>query len=85
MRQVVVYRSSQVTDLYLFVDRQDGFTRVPPELLARFGKPIEALQMELTPERKLSRSDAPVVLEAIATRGFYLQLPPVIDSAGERR
>jgi len=82
MRQVVVYRSSKVTDLYLFVDRQDGLARVPPELLARFGKPIEALQLELTPERKLSRSEAPAVLEAIATRGFFLQLPPVLDSAG---
>jgi uncharacterized protein YcgL (UPF0745 family) len=82
MRQVVVYRSSKVTDLYLFVDRQDGLVHVPAALLARFGKPIEALQLELTAERKLSRSDARAVLEAIAERGYYLQLPPVVDSAG---
>lgn len=82
MRQVVVYRSSKVADLYLFVDRQDGLVHVPAALLARFGKPIEALQLELTAERKLSRSDALAVLEAIAERGYYLQLPPVVDSAG---
>jgi uncharacterized protein len=85
MRQVVVYRSSKVADLYLFVDQQEGLVHVPAPLLARFGKPIEALQIELTAERKLARSDAPAVLEAIAERGYYLQLPPVVDSAGSTR
>ena len=85
MRQIVVYRSSKVADLYLFVDRQEGLARVPAELLARSGKPVEALQMDLTAERKLSRSDAPTVLEAIAARGFYLQLPPVVDTASRAR
>jgi uncharacterized protein YcgL (UPF0745 family) len=85
MRQVVVYRSSRVADLYLFVDQQVGLVHVPAPLLARFGKPIEVLQIELTAERKLARSDAPAVLEAIAERGYYLQLPPVVDSAGSTR
>jgi uncharacterized protein len=84
MRQVVVYRSSKVADMYLFVDREDGLARVPAALLARFGKPIEAMQLELTAERKLSRSEAPAVLDAIAARGFYLQLPPAVGDFGGR-
>jgi len=79
VRRVVVYKSARVADMYLFVDANDGLDRVPAALLVRFGKPIEALRFELTPERKLSRSDAPVVLDAIATKGFYLQMPPTID------
>ena len=79
MTRVVVYKSVRVADMYLFVDAIDGLERVPAALLARFGKPIEALRFELTPERKLSRSDAPVVLDALAKQGFYLQMPPTID------
>ena len=45
-----------------------------------FGKPIEALRLDLTPERRLARCEAPAVLDAIATQGFYLQLPPVIET-----
>jgi uncharacterized protein YcgL (UPF0745 family) len=79
MMDVVVYRSSRVADMYLFVAAADGLTHVPEALLARFGRAEEALRLELTADRKLARSDAPVVLEAIAARGFYLQLPPALD------
>jgi uncharacterized protein YcgL (UPF0745 family) len=80
-----VYKSVKVADMYLFVDRHEGLDRVPTSLLTRFGKPIEAMRLELTPERRLARSEAPAVLDAIATRGFYLQLPPVIDPTGGRQ
>jgi uncharacterized protein YcgL (UPF0745 family) len=79
VRHVVVYKSARVADMYLFVDADDGLQRVPAPLLSRFGRPVEALRFELTPERKLSRSEASVVLDAIAKRGFYLQMPPTID------
>jgi uncharacterized protein YcgL (UPF0745 family) len=66
--------------MYLFVDQQEDLERVPPTLLARFGRPVEAMRIELTPERRLARSEAPTVLEAISVRGFYLQMPPVIEA-----
>ncbi len=80
MRHVIVYKSAKVADMYLFVDQHDGLERVPQSLLTRFGKPVEAMRFELTPERRLSRSEAPAVLDAITSRGFYLQMPPAIDS-----
>ena len=80
MRHVIVYKSVKVADMYLFVDQHEGLERVPQSLLTRFGKPVEAMRFELTPERRLSRSAAPAVLDAIASRGFYLQMPPAIDS-----
>ena len=81
MRHVIVYKSVRVADMYLFVDARDGLERVPAPLLARFGTPVEALRFELTAERKLSRSEAPIVLDALANRGFYLQMPPTIDGS----
>jgi uncharacterized protein len=84
MRAITVYRSSKVADMYLFVDRQEGLARVPVALLTRFGKPIEALQLDLTAQRKLSRSDAPAVLDAITSHGFYLQMPPAVEPPGAR-
>jgi uncharacterized protein YcgL (UPF0745 family) len=73
--------------MYLYVAENavdaEGLARVPPTLLVRFGKPLEAMRLELTPERRLARCEARTVLDGIATRGFYLQLPPVIET-GQR-
>lgn len=79
MRQVIVYKSVRIAEMYLFVDQVEGLDRVPPALLKRFGNPVEAMRLELTRERRLSRSEAPAVLDAIANQGFFLQLPPAID------
>lgn len=85
MRHVIVYKSIRIAEMYLFVDQHEGLDRVPSELLQRFGRPVEAMRLELTPERRLSRSDAPAVLDAIAKQGFYLQLPPAIDTLDFKR
>jgi uncharacterized protein YcgL (UPF0745 family) len=81
MRRVIVYKSMRIADMYLFVDAVEGLERVPAALLTRFGAPVEALRIELTPERRLSRSEASVVLDALAKQGFYLQMPPTIEGA----
>jgi hypothetical protein len=85
MRHVIVYKSIRIAEMYLFVDQHEGLDRVPAALLKRFGKPVEAMRLELTPERRLSRSDAQAVLDAIAKQGFYLQLPPAIDTLDFKR
>ena len=85
MRNVIVYKSVRISDVYLFVDQHEGLDRVPSALLTRFGEPVEAMRLELTPQRRLSRSEAPAVLDAIATQGFYLQLPPAIDTLDFKR
>jgi uncharacterized protein len=80
MTRVVVYKSARIAEMYLYVAEGEGLERVPATLLARLGKPLEALRLDLTPERRLARCEAPAVLDAIATRGFFLQLPPVIET-----
>ena len=46
-RFVRVYRSSRKQDMYLYVDARQHLEAVPEELLARFGKPVEALSLTL--------------------------------------
>ena len=79
-RQVRVYRSSRRQDVYLFVDIRDDLGRVPEVLMKQFGRPVEVMELALHTERKLARADAQAVLERIDSEGFYLQMPPVLDS-----
>jgi uncharacterized protein len=71
-----IYRSNREREMYLYINRADGLSRVPEELLTRLGTISEVMTIKLTPERKLARARAPDVLAAIAAKGFYIQLPP---------
>ncbi|MDH3690536.1 MAG: YcgL domain-containing protein [Gammaproteobacteria bacterium] len=71
-----IYKGNRKQDTYLYVEREDDFTRVPEPLLAMLG-PLEfVLALELTPKRKLARANTDEVLEQLSERGYYLQLPP---------
>jgi uncharacterized protein YcgL (UPF0745 family) len=72
-----VYKSRRKRDTYVYLRDRDGFSVLPPELAAALGELTFVLELELTPERKLARELAPVVIEHLAQRGFHLQLPPV--------
>jgi len=62
--------------MYLYVDKEVGLERVPPDLMQRFGKAEMAMELELDSKRRLARADTDVVLRSIEDAGFYLQLPP---------
>lgn len=76
-RLVDVFRSQRDTEMYLYVDKQQGLSRVPAELQEKFGRAELALSLLLEPSRKLARANAVQVLQAITEQGFYLQLPPL--------
>lgn len=71
-----IYKSKKQEELYLYVDKTEGFKRVPPELLGKINQDKAIMTLLLTPERKLSRADVNKVLSEIEVNGFYLQLPP---------
>lgn len=75
-----IFRSSRHDGMYLYVDAAAGLDSVPPELMQRFGTPVEAMTLMLTPERKLATADTREVISKIAEAGFYLQLPPSVTS-----
>ena len=71
-----IYKSLKHDEMYLYVDRREGFARVPEALLNSIGKTAKVITLPLTPDRKLARADAAKVLAEIAEKGFYLQMPP---------
>jgi len=83
-RVVRVYRSTRRQEMYLFVDAAEDLTRVPEALLKGFGRPVQAMELELDAERKLARAEVTVVLERIETEGFYLQMPPPLEAEQSR-
>ncbi len=76
-----IYRSNREREMYIYVKRDEGLSRLPEELLARLGTTSEVMTIKLTPGRKLARAKASEVLAAIAAKGFYMQLPPEIHPA----
>ncbi|OEY67734.1 YcgL domain-containing protein [Marinobacter sp. X15-166B] len=77
---VSVFRSRKKADTYIYVRRGQVWEELPEALRAIFGQPVHAMDLVLTPERKLARTTAKAVLEAIADQGFYMQMPEEHDS-----
>lgn len=73
---VSAYKSPKKEELYLFVPKEKGLDGLPSELLVMFGQPRHVIDYELTPERKMPRSDATEILSALESKGYYLQMPP---------
>ncbi|WOX04797.1 YcgL domain-containing protein [Microbulbifer pacificus] len=74
-----IYRSPRKDEMYLYVQKQDGVSRVPENLRELFGTPVHVTTMLITPERKLARADVHKVMHALQEQGYYLQMPPVQD------
>lgn len=71
-----IYRSPRKDEMYLYVDKKEGLSRVPDALKEMFGTPTHVMDMPLTSERKLARADTTKVMDGIRDQGFYLQMPP---------
>ena len=71
-----VYKSPKKSEMYLYVDKKEGLSRVPEALLEMFGKPIDAMTLLVTPQKKLARVDADKLLQELRDKGYYLQMPP---------
>ena len=71
-----VFKTRKKDEMYLYVAKKEGTSRVPEELLAMFGQPELAMTMILTADKKLGRADVGKVMAEIEEKGFYLQMPP---------
>ncbi|MFY0991954.1 YcgL domain-containing protein [Halomonas sp. C05BenzN] len=71
-----VFKSPRKEEMYLYVDKRRGLADVPEVLLERFGKPLPAMTLILSPDKRLGRAKAADVMAAIRDKGFYLQMPP---------
>lgn len=72
-----IYKSLRKNDTYIFLPKGKEVTEVLPDVLkVVMGDTEFVMELEITPDRKLAREPAEVVLSNIKTQGFHLQLPP---------
>ncbi|GAA3937717.1 YcgL domain-containing protein [Litoribacillus peritrichatus] len=76
MKVCSIYKSPRRDEMYLYIEKLKGLKELPEALLEVFGKPIHVMDMLVKPDSKLSRVEAEKVLEDIASKGFFLQMPP---------
>ncbi|MBW1212531.1 YcgL domain-containing protein [Pantoea allii] len=76
----VIYRSPVRDRTYLYVEKKDDFSRVPDALLKGFGKPQLAMVVNLAQRDKLANADINNVKQGLSDQGYYLQIPPPIES-----
>ena len=72
----VVYRAARREGTYVFMRAEDGLETLPAALRAVTGRLEVAMELTLTPERRLARADVGEVMRALEEKGFYLQIPP---------
>jgi uncharacterized protein YcgL (UPF0745 family) len=72
----VIYRSTKREQTYLYVEKKDDFSRVPPELMSSFGTPKMTMLLPLDGRKKLAGADLEKVKQALREQGYYLQIPP---------
>ena len=65
--------------MYLYVDCEDNFERVPPALIDAMGELQLVIALELHATRKLARADVSEVIKELDRQGYYLQMPPAQD------
>ncbi|MFU2317495.1 YcgL domain-containing protein [Rahnella sp. PCH160] len=76
----VIYRSTKRDQTYLYVEKKDDFSRVPEELLKGFGVPQFSMMLNLAGRKKLASADISKVRQALEDQGYYLQVPPPVES-----
>ena len=73
-----VYKSRKKADTYVYLAARDDFARLPEPLCSQLGSLEFVLDINLSPQRRLSREDPAVVAENLASRGFHVQFPASI-------
>ena len=76
--RVFVYQSQKKPGTYLYLGVADGFNQVPDHIQNLLLPWQPALDFELSPERKLARIDAEILMRNLQEHGFYLQFPTTV-------
>lgn len=71
-----VYRCSRQDEMYLYLRGDLAPEALPETLRQRAGRLTQIMTLELSPARRLARADAARVIAALASTGWFLQLPP---------
>jgi len=78
-----VYKCARKRDAYVYLPVEGAFDALSVELRDALGRLEFVMAIDLWPERKLARAEASQVIDALRTRGFYLQMPPPPGLTGD--
>lgn len=73
--ECAVYKSLKKDETYVFIQTTTQLSDLPDELIKVLGQAEMIMTLQLTPEKKMARGTAAVVMESINKQGFYLQMP----------
>jgi len=74
--QCAIYKGPKKINHYLYVEKEDDFSRVPEALLELLGDLQLVIALELSPERQLAQADVTQVMAQLKEQGYYFQMPP---------
>ena len=75
-----IYKSVKKSSSYLYINKKDDFKDLPESLLAVFGEPQFLMLINLSKRKTLAQADIETVRASLKKTGFYLQLPPTLDT-----
>jgi uncharacterized protein YcgL (UPF0745 family) len=73
-----IYKGTKRPDDYLYVEKEDDFSRTPQALLDLMGKLQFVISLELSADRQLAQADVHQVMRQLTEQGYYLQMPPKV-------
>lgn len=74
-----IYKGSRKANTYLYVERENDFSRVPQIVLDLLGSLELVLDIDLAKRERLARAEITEVINKLMEQGFFLQLPPGDD------
>jgi len=74
--QCAIYKGTKKTDHYLYIEKEDDFSRVPQALLDMLGQLNLVISLELSAGRQLAQADVNDVMQQLTEQGYYFQMPP---------
>lgn len=77
--QSFIYRSKKRKGLYVYLAEQDNFDALPPAVQDAVGELEFAMELEVTPERKMAKEDPTLVIANLDKNGFHIQMPRDIE------
>lgn len=78
--QAHIFKSRKNPDMYLFVQEGQDLDELDAMVRERLGELEFVMELDLSGDRQLARTDATTVRDHITKLGFHLQLPPTADN-----
>jgi len=70
-----IYRCSRKPDMYIYLAKEDDFSKVPKDVYNSLGIIEFAMELELGSDMKLAKEDPAEIISKLESNGFHLQLP----------